>query len=539
MRYILLLSFLVFCSTAHADTSTPQPAAAPVVPAAARADKSQAVPKQEYFESLFNEVEVAKTTTPDISQKELYDKVAKDSVAYGVLKEYPNLQMGQLAFRPLRKNAPHKKEIMHGQELIQEVFKSDQPLSYKDVTDTINQKIADPKSPLKNMDWVVMSNAFRTLKAPGESHEAHMLGDLLAEYILLGEIKKQESKPNMNQDDRTFLSTLYYDLSQLYKSMYKNEEGLFRDANQGSLTLPIDPVYRGSDQSPYDQGYDVPYDALVGRHLDLLGNSLIFDPYDPYDDLAWAELIDFAAFDLMDPWLFDQFSPRFWGDYFPNGFGREDASFLRGRYGDIRGNLGNFRNLRTNRPGINRALNGLTASANPASRLNTTIRTASTRSAATGGLSTASTRAATASHAATASTRAATASHAATASTRAATASHAATASTRTGGTSHAARATTHTNRGGFSRAFRALSQHSSPASFSHAFGGGGHGGGDHAAAHGGGGGGSHAAAAHGGGGGHAAVAHGGGGGGGGQAAAAHGGGGGGGHAGGGAVKKK
>lgn len=329
--------------------------------------------KNDYFETLFDEVEVAKQTPPPMSEIKLYDKLAKQSIAYGVLHDSPNLLVGPLSFRPLATNAPHVREIRRGQDLLLNDFGS-KSYTYKEMTDLINQQIVDPRSPYTDTDWVFMSNAFRTLKAPGQSHQAHILGNLLAEYVLLGEIKKLESKDHLTNQDRNLLSNLHYDLSQLYQSMYKNDENLFRKTSSGQLSMPIDPIYWGGEPNiSYPEEYIIPFDSLVATRLDLLENALLFDPWDDY---AWAQLIDFAAFDLVDPWFYDQFTPIFWADYFPYGFRRDHADRLRHQWQQIRHNpdIRMNHNIRSNTREGDRALKRLsTVHDRPRSHLNKAI----------------------------------------------------------------------------------------------------------------------------------------------------------------------
>jgi hypothetical protein len=335
-------------------------------------------PQKDYFESLFDEVEVAKTTPPSIDKEKLYDKMVQNSVAYGILKKFPNLRVGDLEFRPVSKKAVHAPEIKRGQDLIRQEFSSQKPLHYKDVAQIINRKISDPNSSIKDMDWVLMSNAFRTLKAPGASHKAHLLGNFIAEYILLEQIKKQESKGELSPEDRTFLSTLYYDLSQLYEAMYKNDEALFNKARNGTLTLPISPIYRDYDPDeeylPYDEGFDVPFGSLVGGRLDLLRGSLL---YDPYDDLPWGQLIYFVTYDLVDPWFEDEIYPYFWHTYFPYGFTTTHAHHFERQWRHISPHMHHHNQMWKHRHQIDRSFRKLNqVHSRPSSRLNRTIHSA-------------------------------------------------------------------------------------------------------------------------------------------------------------------
>jgi len=389
MQFILMIFFMVFISQAslaivNVTTPTPPPpnvsfpnfpdaTTKPTVKAPISKDTAS---KNDYFETLFDEVEVAKQTLPPLSEIKLYDKLAKESIAYGVLDENPNLLVGPLTFRPLSTNAPHTNEIRKGQELLTNDF-GNKSYTYKEMTDLIDQQISNPKSPYTDTDWVLMSNAFRTLKAPGDSHKAHILGGLLSEYTLLGEIKKFEKKDPITDKDRSFLSSLHYDLSQLYQSMYRNDENLFNRSSHGQLSLPIDPIYRENEPGlGYPSEYVLPFDSLVGTRLDLLENALLFDPFDDY---SWAQLIDFAAFDLVDPWFFDQLSSQFWEDYFPFGFDRDHADRLRHRWNEIRHNpdVRENRNIRANTLGGERALRRMAVvHARPSSHLNRTIERA-------------------------------------------------------------------------------------------------------------------------------------------------------------------
>lgn len=246
------------------------------------------------------------------------------------------------------------------------------------MADSIDHQIGDPRSPFSDTDWVLMANAFRTLQAPGTSHNAHILGGFLSEYVLLAQIKKQESKNPLTPEDRAFLSSLHYDLSQLYQAMYKNDEKLFENRTHGQLTLPIDPIYREIGyHGDYPDEFDISYDRLFGTRLDLLENALLFDPYDDY---SWGQLVDFAAFDLTNPWYYNQFTPKFWGDYFPYGFTRVNAVQLQNRWNVIRKNpvvIQNI-NLRAKAVGGERALRRLaTVHSRHTSQLNRSIVRAS------------------------------------------------------------------------------------------------------------------------------------------------------------------
>jgi hypothetical protein len=329
--------------------------------------------KKDYFKGLFDHLEVAKETPPSVETVQLSNKLAKDSIAYGVLKEYPKLNVGPLAFRPLRQNSPYTNEIVNGQRLLVREFGS-KTQTYKQFTDQIDNKLVDPRSPLTDGDWILMANALRTLKAPGSSHKSNLMGALLAEYVLLGEIKKIETKPNITAAEKSILSDLYYDLAQLYQTMYKNDEKLFNKPQDGFMPLLIEPIYL--EDSPY--GYDpliypVPFDYMIASRLDLLENSLLFDPY---DDLAWAQLIDFAAYDLVDPWFYDQLYPEFWDNYFPSGLSPVYASRLRSKWNEIRHRreVRTDNSIRANRRGGQTTVNRLVrVHALPTSRLNQTV----------------------------------------------------------------------------------------------------------------------------------------------------------------------
>jgi hypothetical protein len=328
--------------------------------------------KKDYLSSLFDEIEVAKKAPPPLSDIKLYDKLANESIALGVLKENPNLRVGQLSFRPLSHNAQHAREISKGQELLVRDF-GNKSYSYKQMTDTIAQQIADPKSPLTDMDWILMANAFRTLKAPGGSHQTHILGGLLSEFVLLQEINKLEHKTPLTMQDRSLLSTLHYDLAQLYQFMYKNDEDLFKKGPTGHYLFPIDPVYLG-DQPGYDYPleYLVPIDSLVATRLDLLENALLFYP----DDDTWAQIIDFMVFDLLDPWFYNELTPAFWADYFPFGLRHDHVERLRHMWNGIRHNRDVRENhsIRLNQIGGERAFKRLSVvHARPTSRFNHAI----------------------------------------------------------------------------------------------------------------------------------------------------------------------
>lgn len=381
---ILCLFLLLKSSLAVVDIMTPaQPVPNISFPDKSQPNNAQSKPlpkvlpslakdttnKKDYLASLFDEIEVAKKTPPPLSDIKLYDKLANESIAFGMLKENPNLRVGQLSFRPVSHNAQHAREINKGQELLVRDF-GNKSYKYKEMTDLIAQQIADPKSALSDMDWILMANAFRTLKAPGNSHQAHILGGLLSEFILLQEINKLEHKTPLTMQDRSLLSTLHYDLAQLYQFMYKNDEGLFKKGPAGQYVFPIDPMYFG-DQPGYNDPleYLVPFDSLVATRLDLLENALLFYP----DDDPWAQIIDFVAFDLVNPWFYNELSPAFWADYFPFGLRRDHVERLRHMWSgmrqdrDIRGN----HSIRLNQIGGDRALRRLSVvHSRPNSRFN-------------------------------------------------------------------------------------------------------------------------------------------------------------------------
>jgi hypothetical protein len=156
--------------------------------------------------------------------------------------------------------------------------------------------------------------------------------------------------------------------------MYKNDEKLFNKPQDGFMPLLIEPIYL--EDSPY--GYDpliypVPFDYMIASRLDLLENSLLFDPY---DDLAWAQLIDFAAYDLVDPWFYDQLYPEFWDNYFPSGLSPVYASRLRSKWNEIRHRreVRTDNSIRANRRGGQTTVNRLVrVHALPTSRLNQTV----------------------------------------------------------------------------------------------------------------------------------------------------------------------
>ena len=127
-------------------TTTPEP----MSPPSAKSTRSK-----DYFKTLFDEVKVTKKTPPTISSVKLHDKLAEDSVALGILKEYPYLSIGTLAFRPLNHKAVHRPEIQRGQELLLDNFGS-KILNYKELTELIDQRISDPNSPITDRDWILM-----------------------------------------------------------------------------------------------------------------------------------------------------------------------------------------------------------------------------------------------------------------------------------------------------------------------------------------------------------------------------------------------
>jgi hypothetical protein len=379
----LLALFISHASFAVVDVRTPVPPPPNVsfpnyrqkdaAPTTLKTDPVKPATKRDYFATLFDEVEVAKQMPPPLSKMNLYDKLSKESVAHSVLHEQPNLLVGPLNFRPLARNAPHAWEVKKGQELLLQAF-GGKPYHYRGMADSIDHQINDPGSPYSDTDWVLMANAFRTLQAPGTSNKAHMLGGFLAEYVLLAQIKKQENKVPLTAEDRAFLSSLHYDLAQLYKAMYRNDEELFENRNHGHLSLPIDPIYRdiGYDHS-YPDVFDIPYDTLFGMRLNFLENALLFDPYDDY---SWAQLIDFAAFDLIDPWYYNQFSPIFWTGYFPYGLSHVNVIQLQNRWKMIHTNIHVMQNihLRVTALGGERALKRLaTVHSRPLSKINKII----------------------------------------------------------------------------------------------------------------------------------------------------------------------
>jgi hypothetical protein len=306
--------------------------------------------RNDYLKTLFEEVEVAKKAPLPMSNIKIHEKLAKQSVAYGVLKDHPNLQVGPFEFRALAPAAPHTKEIMRGQELLLHTF-GNHTYTYKELTDVINYHITDPHSPYSDTDWIFMSNAFRTLKAPGgNAHQSHILGGLLSEYVLLSEIQKIESKNHLSLQDRSLLSTLHYDLSQIYQSIYQNDDYIFREKAPGLISLPIDRAYWGPHHHyGYPTEYVFPFDIVMATWLDLLKIALLLDPWDSY---SWAHLIDFCTFDLVDPWYYKQLTPVFWINYFPYGFRHEYAKKLQHKWKDIRHHHGIHTNhhIRLNGP---------------------------------------------------------------------------------------------------------------------------------------------------------------------------------------------
>jgi len=317
--------------------------------------------QSDYLTTLFNEVET-REKNPEHLPPRLYDKLINDAISTNLLKHYPSLIVGKIAFvsRLSQDLAAKEDLIIKGQDLILNTVippeMRNNSLRFKDVIDQIDAKLQDQTHPLSDQDWIVIASAFRTLKAPDATDTPNALGIVLAEHIILQLIYNEEQNQHVTKEEDELLSDKYYILSQIYQNIYNHPDKYHfvrqKKAEASSpLYLALSQPYLSEDMydeyiepitditiEDYDIIYPDPYsyyvfpslpitfDILLERRLLLLGNAVIVTPsFDP----GFASLAEIVAVDLTTPIFVSRLSPSFYASYFPLGLYGVDPFFLR------------------------------------------------------------------------------------------------------------------------------------------------------------------------------------------------------------------
>lgn len=334
--------------------------------------ETRAQNKTNYLESLFKEVET-REKDPSHSVPRLYDKLIDNSIAFKLLDKYPNLMVGKINFvsRLPKGLIGKRKDIERGQNLIiDEIITPEmqkKPVTFQGLIKHIDLAFQDSDSQLSDEDWVLIASAFRTLGSPDTKNKPNALGIFVAEYIILLLINDLEVKSDRSKEDDELLSSLYFILSEIYQTIANNPQDYHLvQKKKGKKSSPMyfafpKPYLSGVGYGPLEPiteitiidygipypdpygysvltGFDVTFDILYGRRLDLLGTAVILTPY---YDLAWVGIIDFIVIGIRVPFYRNRLSPIFWDGYFPQGVIGIQPLFidrLNGRWNGILGN---------------------------------------------------------------------------------------------------------------------------------------------------------------------------------------------------------
>ncbi len=314
---------------------------------------------KDYLENLFEKVE-RQEKNPETPLPRMYDKLSKNSLSLMLLNKYPKLVVGKIQFLSrLPKDLKRKKtKIKKGQDLVLQYLATPEMIkegvTFKDFINQIDLTLNDPQSELSPQDWVLMSSAFQTLRAPDSSTESNAISIFIMEYIILSQIDVMERKEDKTKEEDEFLSTLYYILSQIYQNIFNNPKQFHfiekkENNSPGSLYLALPQTYLSDVSQEYidpiteenayeydvyypefDSYYILPslfvtYDILVIRRLELLEIAVIVAPY--YAP-AWVPITEYIAVDLRSPYYINRLSPVFWNSYFPLGVAGVNPIFI-------------------------------------------------------------------------------------------------------------------------------------------------------------------------------------------------------------------